>query len=213
MVNQLIQKKGKLPIVKPELQITLDSVTILEKKLFDGFTKLDNKSGEKSFVGLKSEFDNLKQIFNNSTIDSSIINVDKIKKLTSSLYLQGLKLLSSSLEHMTQLGMTDYVLMETELTCLEDEYKTCSESLKPIVLERIEKNKSSLKAVKGYRDKIDELLCEAGLCKDAIREIRLKLPELMSHKPKDEFDEILHEINSRMSYAERVKKEYEKQGL
>ncbi len=213
MTNQLIQKKNKSPIVKPTIQINYDDTTLLENKLAEGFSKLDNKSGEKAFNSLKSEYDSLKLIFNNSPIGDSIINIDKINKLTSSLYLQGLKLLSSSLEYIRQLSTADYVLMETELTCLEDELKTCSNNLKSIVQERIEKNKKSLQIVKGYRDKIDELLCQVGLCKDAIKEIRLELPALMAHKPKDEFDDILNELNSRMKYAQRVKDEYEKQGL
>lgn len=213
MTNQLIQKPNRPSVVKPEVQIVHDSIILFERRLADGFNSLETQSGTKSFNGLKSEYDNLKKIFENSPIDNSIINVDRIKKLTSSLYLQGLKLLASALESIRQLGSTNAMDMELEVIELEKELGGCSEKLKPIVEERIEKSKKALQAVKGYKDRIDELLCEAGLCKDAIREIRLEIPELMSHRPKDEYDKIMHELNARVEYAQRVKAEYDKQGI
>jgi len=216
MVNQLIQNKNKSSVVKQSSQQTplpIDTILSLEKKLMGGFAQIQNSQGMKSFESLKSEYDLLQLVLQNSPQDNSIVDVTKIKKLTNELYPKGLKLLSSAMMTQKELSSIDIGNLEMDIAELKAEYNTCSEKLKPVVQERINKINSSLETVKGFRDKTEELLNEAGLCKDTIRELRLKLPDLMSHKPKDDFDMIRHEIDKVIGFAERVKKEYDKQGI
>ena len=219
MTNQLIQHKNKLSLVnnnqlvpKQTLQ-PIDTIVSLEKKLMGGFAQLQNLQGMKAFESLKSEYDLLQIILQSSPQDNSIIDVAKIQKLTNELYPKGLKLLSSAMITQKELSNIDIGNLEMDVAELKSEYETCSDKLKPVVQERINKINSSLEVVKGFRDKTEELLNEVGLCKDTIRELRLKLPELMSHKPKDDFDIIRHEIDKVVCFAERVKKEYDKQGI
>ena len=216
MVNQLIQNKNKSSVVKQSSQQTplpIDTILSLEKKLMGGFAQIQNSQGMKSFESLKSEYDLLQLVLQNSPQDNSIVDVTKIKKLTNELYPKGLKLLSSAMMTQKELSSIDIGNLEMDIAELKAEYNTCSEKLKPVVQERINKINSSLETVKGFRDKTEELLNEVGLCKDTIRELRLKLPDLMSHKPKDDFDMIRHEIDKVIGFAERVKKEYDKQGI
>jgi hypothetical protein len=216
MVNQLIQNKNKSSVVKqspPQIIPHVDTILSLEKKLMGGFAQIQNSQGMKSFESLKSEYDLLQLVLQNSPQDNSIVDVAKIKKLTNELYPKGLKLLSSVMVTQKEMSNIDIGNLEIDIAELKAEYDTCSEKLKPVVQERINKINSSLETVKGFRDKTEELLNEAGLCKDTIRELRLKLPDLMSHKPKDDFDMIRHEIDKVIGFAERVKKEYDKQGI
>jgi hypothetical protein len=213
MVNQLIQKPNRPPIKKTEQEVIYQGINIQEKRLGEGFTSADYQVGLKAYNKLKSEHDSLKLLFENKTLGDSIVDIPKIQKLTDSLYSQGLRLLTSALDSVQQLGNTNAVDMELEVIELEKELENCSDKLKLIIEERIGKNKKSLETVKGYRDRIDEYICQAGLCRDSIREIRLELPELMSHKPQDEYDKLILELNTRIAFAQRVKVEYDKRGL
>lgn len=213
MVNQLIQKENRPPIKKTEQEVTYATVVTLEKRLIDGFNYLEHTRGIKALNSIKEEHDSLQKLFIARELSDSIVNVDKIKSLTDSLYSQGLHLLSSAFESAQQLATTNIEQIESEISELETELQNCSETIRPIVSERIEKNKKSLKSIKGYRDRVDELLCQSGLCKDSIREIRLELPELMSHKSQDEYEKLMLELDTRIAFAQRVKAEYMKQGL
>jgi len=213
MVNQLIQKPNRPPIKKTEEQISFGSISLLEKRLSDGFASLQYQRGIKSLSGMKGEYDSLRKIYEGSEPINAIINVERTRKLTDSLYQQGLQLLASALETVRQLGATDVGQLADEVAGLRKELTACSAVLAPIIAERIERNEHSLKAVKGYQDRADELFNQAGLCADSIREIRLELPELMAHKPQDEFDKTMLELNTRIEFAQRVKQEYAKQGI
>jgi len=213
MVNQLIQKPNRPPIKKTEQEVVYQNINVQEKRLGEGFASLDYQPGVKAYNKLKNEHDSLKQLFDNRALGDSIVDIPKIKNLTDSLYSKGLRILASALDSVQQLGSTNTVDMELEVIELEKELDGASEKLKPIIEERIEKNKKALGTVKGYRDRIDEYICQVGLCRDSIREIRLELPELMSHKPQDEYDKLILELNTRIAFAQRVKAEYDKQGL
>ena len=213
MVNQLIQKKNRPPIVKLESQVVYETNILVEKKLQSGFTSLDYQRGLKNFNLLKTEHDNLLKIYVNNNAITSLVNVERIKKLTDSLYAQGLHFLSTTLDLTQQLIPTDINSIVSENSELENQLETCGDVLKSIIKERIDKNKKVLLSLKSYKDKIDELLAQVGLCKDSIREIRLALPELMSHKSKDEYDKVVLELDTRINFAQRVKKAYVEAGI
>jgi hypothetical protein len=211
MPNQLIQDPNKQPIKKIEITIGVSS---REKKLLDGFIRLGFKEGVKALQNLKNEYDNLKLIFDNNDMNNTLINAERIKKLTDNLYSQGLDLLMPALDISQQLAVTNIDNLTDENKELEEELKKCNkETLALIIKERLEKNTKSIGLVKKYRDRADELFGQVGLCKDSIREIRLELPELMSHKPKDELDKIMLELKTRVEFAQRVHEEYARQGI
>jgi len=232
MVNQLIQKKNKRPVgsqhpwdqglsEKATADIlsrtggpdTANTIS-LEAKLQTGFTEKGLDEGLKVLLGLKKEYDTLEQLFVGRGTQDTLIDADKVRKLTGSLYLQGLKLLTQALDTAQQLGGTNTTVLELENKDLkEDLEKAGSETLRGMIQERLDRNNKSLKIVKGYRDKLDEIFCQVGLSKDSIREIRLELPELLTHKPKDEMDKTLLELRTRIEFAQRVHEEYNRQGL
>jgi hypothetical protein len=214
MVNQLIQKQGKKPITKPELVIVRDNTTSLERRLQAGFEKSQFDKGLKAFTGLKKEQEALMPLVVNRDLGGSLINLERVKSLTESLYLQGLTLLLQTLDISQQVGATNATALELENKELREELeRNTTSTLQAMIEERLAKNIKSLKLVKSHRDRLDEIFCQVGLCKDSIREIRLELPELVAHKPKDELDKTLLELRTRIEFAQRVQDEYKRQGL
>jgi hypothetical protein len=213
MVNQLIQKKDRPPIIKLESQVVYETNILVEKKLQDGFTSLDYQRGLKNINSLKVEYDNLAKLYINRDSIGSLVNIDRIKKLTDSLYYQGLQFLDNTLSLVQQLAVTDVGNIASETGELEGQLESCNDVLKPIITERIAKNKKAMATIKEYNDRIDETLSQAGLCKDSIREIRLELPELLTYKSKDEYDKVVFELNTRIDFAQRVKEAYIKEGI
>lgn len=214
MVNQLIQKKGKSPIGrdKPQPIIVSPSVISLEGKLQQGFG--DFNEGMSAFLGLKKEHDALLPLLTNRVVADTLVNTDRLKTLTDSLYLQGLTLLLQTLDISQQVGATNTTALELENKELKDELDKCTaSSLRAMIEERLEKNTKCLKLVKSHRDRLDEILMQVGLCKDSIREIRLELPELVSHQAQDDLEKVMLELNTRIEFAKRVHEEYNRQGL
>jgi hypothetical protein len=214
MVNQLIQRKGKPPIGrdKPQPVVISPSVTSLEGKLQQGFG--DFNEGMSAFLSLKKEHEALFPLLTNRAVADTLVNTDRLKTLTDSLYLQGLTLLLQTLDISQQVGATNTTTLELENKELKDDLDKCSTpTLKAMIQERLDKNTNCLKLVKSHRDRLDEILMQVGLCKDSIREIRLELPELLSHQSQDDLDKIMLELKTRIGFAQRVHEEYTKQGL
>jgi hypothetical protein len=224
MTNQLIQDPEKLKKRLVQMQEEKQPATLVEQHgtwivtptnpVFVDFKSIGFDRGTKVWSKLNEVHENLLSIL--STADNSIIDTDKIKKLESEVYAQGISLLKQTLETAKQITGTDNTLesLKSETTELQDELtKASSETLKNLIKQRIEVNSRNINTVKKASDRVDELLCQTELCIDSIREICLTLPELIVHKPKDEMDKVLIELNSRMEYAQRIKEEYVKQGL
>lgn len=184
----------------------------LQLNLTEQFNKINYTQGAIKFNKLSIEYENLNKIFTNN-IDTSLINVNKIKTLTTNIYNQGIGILNSILTIAQQLNNTNEKELTDELLELQENTSKFKGKTLQLISERVDKINNSLKIVKGYKDKCDELLCEVGLCIDSIREIRLQLPELTSHRPKEEFDKIVFELGSRINYAQRLHDEYKRQGI
>ena len=214
MVNQLIQHKNKKPIGRevPKPIIVSPSIINLESKLQQGFGNFNE--GMAAFLGLKKEHDALLPLLTNRAVADTLVNTDRLKTLTDSLYLQGLTLLLQTLDISQQVGATNTTTLELENKELKDELDKCATStLRAMIQERLGKNTNCLKLVKQHRDRLDEILMQVGLCKDSIREIRLELPELVAHKSQDDLDKVILELKTRIEFAQRVHAEYERQGL
>jgi hypothetical protein len=202
MVNQLIQDPNKLIRDTPS-----------EKLLSQGFAKLGFTKGIKSYANIKSEYDSLQLILSNSNLDETIVNLVRIRDLSDKIYKHAITLLISLLDITQQLRLTDYELLSQETNELKEELKSCSPKLRGIINDRLEKNTNSLALVKSHKDRSDEILCQAGLCIDSIREIRLSLPRITSHLTEDEFEKVLLELRTRVDFAQRVHDEYARQGI
>jgi hypothetical protein len=167
-----------------------------------------------AFLGLKKEHDALLPLLTNRAVADTLVNTDRLKTLTDSLYSQGLTLLLQTLDISQQVGATNTTALELENKELNEELERCnSPTTKALIEERLSKNTNSLKLVKQHRDRLDEILMQVGLCKDSIREIRLELPELLNHKSQDDLDKVILELKTRIEFAQRVHEEYNRQGL
>ena len=204
MVNQLIQdpKKLKIPI----------STTLLSEFKTLGFSR-----GEHALQKLESVTSDLKGIFTrNPDLETSLVNTGRIKELADSLHLKGISFLSDTLRIARQSNPVSLLELAEQVEDLETQLEKHAEekgTVYSLILERLEKNRHNLALVKKSSNKVDELLCHVGLCVDSLREICLELPELIGHKSRDDFDKVVLELNSRIDYAQRVKAEYDKQGI
>ncbi len=223
MVNYLIQDPNKQNKNQNQEQIiTIDKSvkTIVPKinntkiDLRKEFEKVQFVRGTKSYTKLNDVYTKLDEILNSGTNDS-IINIDKIKKLTSEIYIQGISILKQVLQIAQQTTVINVEELNNETQDLKNELSKCeiNGTMYKIVNERIEKNSKLLSIVKKNNDNVDELLSQVGLYTDSLREICLELPELVNHKAKDDYDKIMIELDTRINYAQRVKEEYEKQGI
>lgn len=213
MVNQLIQKKDREPVRREA--VTSGSALTLEKRLEAGFTKAEFSEGLKVFSRIKKEHDLLRPLLQDSGALNSLVNLKRIGQLTENLYLQGLSRLMQALDISEQLGQTNADTLEVESRELKEKLEghEPGSTLHNMITERLEKNAKGLKTVKEHRDRMDEVLMEAGLCRDSMREIRLELPELVGHRSKDELEKVMLELRTRIDFAQRVHEEYTKQGL
>ena len=223
MVNQLIQDKRKLQVkyLQDPSLLPLGTVSFTEKdnnlreehRLLEGFTRSGFPAGLKSFESLSKEYHSLGSLIAGRNGSDSLVNIKRIDELTTSLYSQGLHFCSLVLDIGQQLNEGGLESLTTEKDELQEELKTCSAKLQPLVTERLAKVEESLRTLKGFKEKVDEALGQAGLCKDSIREVKLDLPEVLLHTPQDEFDKALLELRTRMEFAQRVKEEYKAQGI
>ncbi len=210
MTNQLIQDPKKLKLTQIPIQhieSKIDIISLDTEDILDVFRKMKFARGLKILLELQSEYD---KIINVSDTKETLINTNRIKQLATDIYNQGISLLSQ----VKTIAVVNTENLTKEIEELSEELATCrKETLRVLIEQRLEINKRNLTTAKKSKDRVDELLCEVELCTDSIREITLTLPELVEHKPKDEFDKILLELNARIEFAQRVKDEYVKQGL
>ncbi len=210
MTNQLIQDPKKLKLTQIPIQhieSKIDIISLDTEDILDVFRKMKFARGLKILLELQSEYD---KIINVSDTKETLINTNRIKQLATDIYNQGISLLSQ----VKTIAVVNTENLTKEIEELSEELATCQkETLRVLIEQRLEINKRNLTTAKKSKDRVDELLCEVELCTDSIREITLTLPELVEHKPKDEFDKILLELNARIEFAQRVKDEYVKQGL
>ena len=206
MVNQLIQDPAKLPKTRG-----------ISLSLAQEFEALGAERGSRALRKLESVNSDLVGLFARvSGIDESLVNIARMRELTTSVYERGISLLSSTLEIVKQTGVASQFELMKECEELEEEllrYKDSKVSMYLRIQERLDKNTRILELVKGNADRLDETLANVGLCIDSLREISLELPELISHKSEDGFDKVLLELKTRVEFAQRVKEEYSRQGL
>jgi len=210
MPNQLIQKKGKLPIVG---EIKTTSWT--EVSLREGFKKASSEVGLKYLARLEDEYKGLEGLLQGSKVDETVLNLERISKLSYNLYQQGLSFLTKALNIIEQLTTSSKDDLLGEKSELEVELGKLvpGSRLHGMVTERLANNEKSLAKIKEFKEKIDEYFCQVGLCRDSIREIRLGIPELLDNKPREELDRIILELKTRVELAQRVQAEYSKQGI
>lgn len=208
--NQLLQDPNKKPIVRQTSE-----VQSLEELLRKKLTASGHERSLKIFKSLQEEYLPVVLLLEGRTVDSSLLNVPKITSLVKDLYQTGLKFLAQGIEILGQLSATSTGTLGAEKKELEDNLQRYEpeSSMHSLVSERLVKVSESLKLVKSYNDKMDELICQSELCRDSIREIRLELPKLVGQKPQDELDKVILELRARMDFAQRVQTEYKKQGL
>ncbi|GAH35813.1 unnamed protein product, partial [marine sediment metagenome] len=141
------------------------------------FTAAGFEEGLKVFTRIKKEHTALRPMLENREELESMVNLDRIRQLTGSLYMQGLGLLTQALDISQNLGQTNISTLELETKELQEklEGQEQGSALHSMITERLENNAKSLNLVKGRRDKTDEILMEAGMCRDSMREIRLEL--------------------------------------
>jgi hypothetical protein len=169
---------------------------------------------QKAFNSLKSEYEGIGLLLNNNTLRTNkLVNIDRLKALSDELYSQGLNLLTPIIDLKQQLDRTDIGDLEEETKELALVVETGSPRMKALLQERLEKNTNSLKLVKGFKDRINELLCQVKLCRESIREIRLELPEILNHTSSSELEKVMLELQTRVSFAQRVRNEYIRQGV
>lgn len=214
MPNQLIQKKNKPSVVRVRPEPSLN-LALTEKKLREGFEKVNSEKGLNYLSKLEAEYKGLEYLLDGGKIEDTVLNLSRISKLTSSLYQQGLSFLTQALNITEQLRTSSKENLIAESEELKSELSRCTpnSTLYNMVTERLASNAKSLSTVKGYSEKLDECFCQVGLCRDSIREIRLSIPELISNRPKDEFDKIMLELRTRVELAQRIQAEYTRQGV
>jgi hypothetical protein len=205
-------KNGKQSVVKPiEVKISLSFENKLTKELSD--SKFEK--GSKVYNNLKSEYENTLRLFDGHA-STSLIDVDKVKKIVNEVYDKSLKFLSLTLDIYKQLGVTSYDELKSENDELQGNLNTCRDTnsvLYKTLKEAVDRNNKMLVLMKKSKDRIDELFGQISLCKDAIMEIRLGLPELLNHQSTDELDKTITEGKDRISFGQRLLDEYKREGL
>lgn len=212
--DQLIQKKGRKAIPSSG-RIQLGSFASVEESLQEGFARVKSEEGARKLTRLKTEYDGLQSLLVGSKLEDTVLNLDRVAKLTSKLYQQGLGFLAQALSTAKQLDTSSPAILLEESKELEESLVKSKpgSTLHGMITERLEKNTKSLSIVKEFGEKLDEYFCQVGLCRDSIREIRLEVPELLGNKPQEELDRVMLELRTRVDFAQRVQKEYDKQGL
>lgn len=213
--NQLIQDPNKLPVKRLETGTVWPSGLPKTTDINLGRDFKKYPEGLVAFKDLNEEYEGLSTIFKSRGLDNSLVNTKKIGDLASGLYTQGTSLLVKTLSLFQQRDISDLKEITDQTTELKSELTKYTEgtTMYSMISDRINKNTSSIKLVKGVQNQIDEALMQTGLCTDSIRELRLQLPSLMGHLPQDEFNKAITELNVRIDYAQRVQAEYRRQGL
>ena len=220
MTNQLIQDPNKVGIKPMKAEETTkypqEYVPIMKQTpltMLD-FNSISFPRGTKTLSKLNTTHSQILDIFKGQ-IDNSLINTDKMKSLELDIYNQGIKVLKQVFEIASQLQKSKVDELNTthdELTKQLEELDKTS-PMWSLTNDRLEINNKSLGMIKKYNDKIDELLCQVDLYNESISEMCLELPDLLNHTSKDDMSLKLVEINNRMEIAQKVKNEYDKEGV
>jgi hypothetical protein len=207
-------KTAKPVLTKPiEIVVSVN----LEQRLSKDLQAIKFDKGLRTFNNLKSEVSEVKGIFENcQTLNNSFIDVDKTKKLVEDIYNKSLNFLSLTLDIYKQVNVTTYDELRMETEELQESFNGCTNPnsiLYKTLKEAIDKNYKMLDLIKKNKDRIDELFGQISLCKDAIMEIRLGLPELLHHQSNDALNVVLAESKDRIAFGQRLLDEYKSQGL
>jgi len=210
----LIEKKtvSTYSTVPLEIKVSID----LETRLTNDLQTLKFDKGTRTLDSLKTEINEVKDIFKNSKVmNNSFVDIDKTKKITEDIYDKGLNFLSLALDIYKQTNTNcDELKAETEELQENLNKNSNPESSTYKVLKlAVENNNKVLELVKKNKDKIDELFAQISLCKDAIMEIRLGLPELLNHQSTDEVSGLINKSHDMIDFGQRVLSEFKSQGL
>lgn len=195
-----------------EVKVTLTT----SKTLIENLQDAKFEKGIKVYNSLKEEYDNVTLLLNSrENINSTLIDLEKITKVTNEIYNKSQKFLLLALNIFKQLNVTSYDNLKVETEESKENLSSCKpeSALYKTLTEVVDKNNKMLDLMKKNKDRIDELFGQVSLCKDAIMEIRLGLPELLHHQSTDELNKTITESKDRLNFAQRLLEEYKIQGL
>jgi hypothetical protein len=207
-----INNKQRINLSQTEVKISID----LETRLTNECQNLKFDKGTRTLDSLKCEIKEVKDLFKNATnVNDKFIDVDKTKKITEDIYNKSLSFLSLALDIYKQIGISNYDTLKKETEELQNSLSNLnvdSVSYK-LIKSAIDKNTNMLELIKKKRDRIDELFAQVSLCKDAIMEIRMGLPELLNHQSMDDVEKLITDGKDRVGFGQRLLEEFKVQGL
>jgi hypothetical protein len=223
MTNQLIQDPNKTGI-KPTATITITSD--IDKSMRLMFTQKKTESidfdsisfvkGTKSLNKLNTIHQQVLDMFSNDvSVNSSLVDVAKVKGLELDIYNQGINVLKQVYEIASQLQQTKIDELNETHTDLTTKLASLDKSspMYSLMNDRLDINNKSLGMIKKYNDRTDELLCQVDLYIESISVMCLELPELINHQAQGDMDAKIRELNDRIAMAQRIKDEYNKEKI
>lgn len=219
MVNQILQdpRKRKLktaesPKELPATTLKSDSLEIPKQVVAfpEGFER-----ATKLYTGLQTEIKEIQSLLTSMSSNNSLIDVKKTWTSISDIHSKALKFLDQASNIYRQTTNTNYEELLYDNMELETRLKECEPgtALYRTVVSAIDKNKSLMDLIKHNKDKTDELLYQVDICKDAMSEVRLSLPELVGHQSTDELQQSVTNLKNRVEFAQRLGREFDSQGL
>lgn len=214
----MYQKKSYTMVTsKVEIKVSID----LESRLSKDLDAIKFNKGIRILTNLKTELNEVKNIFANSKVlNDKFIDIDKTKNITDEIYNKALNFLALALDIYKQTNTNcdslkqETVELQESLDNLNIDITTNPDNKAYKILKSaIDSNNRILDLVKKNKDKIDELFGQISLCRDAITEIRLSLPELINHQSDDEVKELITTNRNNMQFGERLLAEFKKEGL
>lgn len=206
---------GSFGEVETKLVKPLEVSIKIEKTLPDKLQEAKFDRGVKTYNNLKSEYEGVLGLFSGK-VNTTLIDTSKVKKTTEEIYKKSLDFLNLGLELYKQLNVTDYENLKAEIGELEsslENFKDTTSASYRILREALDKKNQMLGLMKKNKEKIDELFGQISLCKDAIMEIRLGLPELLYHQSADEVDKVIADGRERLNFGQRLLEEFKREGL
>ncbi|OGO20492.1 MAG: hypothetical protein A2144_03130 [Chloroflexi bacterium RBG_16_50_9] len=193
-----------------------DETRALELKLEAGFNEIKMDQGMSVFRDLKGEYDALKQIYlGDSFTDASLINTAKMKETIVKVYRKALDLLTTVLDLSRQVSTIDISHLEQKNREIEQEIKAKEAQNLPVLAlkDKLDRNIENITAARTTCGKVDGLLHQVNLCERLLRKARFEIPELIVHRPREDFDQMIAELEGRIGLAQKLKEEYDKQGI